>query len=383
MLRIGMVAGEVSGDLLGAGLINALRQLDSRIVVEGIGGESMLAAGMTCLYPAEKLAVMGITEVLGRYRELWQIRNRLCQHFISHPPDVFIGIDAPDFNLGLEKKLRRSGIGTIHYVSPSVWAWREYRIRNIKRSVNMMLTLFPFESDYYSAKALPNQYVGHPLADKLNTGQPMSSAREKLGVPMGKTVVAVLPGSRMSEIHALAEILLRVSAKIAARNQAIYLISGLANEATCDEFKRIHERIVPQLNINLHVGKTHDVLAAADVVLLASGTATLETMLLNKPMVVTYRLSWLTYILVRMLARSPYAALPNILANRFIVPECLQADCGVLTIDATLQQLLDSPQQQSDMKQEFQRLSSKLAINANMNAAHAVMEFIHARQNAD
>ncbi len=362
--------------MLGAGLINALKQQCPELQVEGIGGDNMREAGMHCLFPMDKLSVLGITEVLGRYLELRSIRNQIRDHFISNPPDVFIGVDAPDFNLWLERQFRQAGIKTIHYVSPSVWAWREYRLKNIRQSIDLMLTLFPFESDYYSTKALPNHYVGHPLADKLAGENKQSMVREQLNIASDKTVIAILPGSRLSEINALTEILLCSARALKQENHALYFISGLVNQKTADVFKTFIDENFNDLDIDVHIGKTHQVLAASDIVLLASGTATLEAMLLNKPMVVAYRLSWISYWLVKMLAKIPYAALPNILANRLVVPECLQANCNSQTIAEHAQSLLNSEKKRAEMKDTFRSISKSLAIDADTNAANAVLQLV-------
>ena len=201
MLRIGIVAGESSGDILGAGLINAIKTRVDDLSVEGIGGEELIKTGMNILYPMERLSVMGVTEVFSRYRELSTIRKNILEHFIKHPPDIFIGIDAPDFNLWLEKELKKAGIKTVHYVGPSVWAWREYRVKKIGLSVNLILNLFPFEADIYNKYKIPNKYVGHPLADKLFGKSNMQEAREELCLPKEKKIIALLPGSRMTEIN--------------------------------------------------------------------------------------------------------------------------------------------------------------------------------------
>lgn len=382
MLRIGMVAGETSGDLLGAGLVKELANLTGNYVVEGIGGDRLIEAGMTTLYPMDRLSVMGITEVMGRYRELKKVRDNVRDHFLKTPPDVFIGIDAPDFNLSIEHDLRQAGIPTVHYVSPSVWAWREYRVKKIKKAVDLMLTLFPFENAIYDKHDISNRYVGHPLADRLRTQPSQDSVRDELNVPPDSRVIAILPGSRINEINAIGPVMLSAAEILNQDNPGLYFISGLASDATLERFRELHatHEHVPQ--IDMHLGKAHQVMLAADYIMIASGTATLEAMLLNRPMVVAYRLSLLTYFIVKALAKIPYASLPNILANQAIVPECLQQDCHAEKIAAEMQELLDNNSKTKIMRQRFAELSDKLAVNADRRAAEAVLELVNHAKHA-
>ena len=376
MLRIGMVAGETSGDLLGAGLIRELKKSTGDLVLEGIGGKGLIAAGMNSHYPMEKLAVMGITEVMGRYLELRHIRKKIIEHFIQHPPDIFIGIDAPDFNLGLERELRKAGIKTVHYVSPSIWAWREYRINSIKQSVDLILTLFPFENAIYEKHGVPNCYVGHPLADKLVGQNNKQRAREELGIPVNATVVALLPGSRMNEINTIGPELLNAASRLKETNDTLYFVTGLADDKTATRFKEIIAKQANNLQIVCYQEITHQVMNAADYILLASGTAALEAMLLNRPMVVAYRVSWLSYFVIKMLASISYVSLPNILSGKELVAECLQKQCTGNYIAGKLQQLLDSRQLTDSIKQQFEVLSSTLAVNADSNAAAAIIAML-------
>lgn len=376
MIRIGLVAGEASGDMLGAGLVSELIKSTNDISVEGIGGEKLSATGMNILFPMERLSVMGITEVLGRYTELKGIRDKLREYFIKNPPDVFIGIDAPDFNLGLEKELRAAGIKTVHYVSPSVYAWREYRVKKIRKAVDLMLNLFPFESKIYQDHNIENRYVGHPLADKINPNIDIKQTREELGLPLNKTIIALLPGSRLSEINRIAEPLLKAAMITRRDNNYLQFASSFINEKTHDAFKKIKERVAPDLDVKIFVDKTHDVMSSADIIMLASGTATLEAMLFKKPMIVAYRLSGLTYLIVKLLAKIPYASLPNILAGKKIVPEYLQYDCTPENLSIELNSLLNSKDKQNEMKNVFLELSAGLKKGANQQAANAVMELI-------
>jgi lipid-A-disaccharide synthase len=376
MVRVGLVAGEASGDMLGAGLINELNKKIKGLSVEGIGGEKLAASGMSVLYPMERLSVMGFTEVLGRYFELKSIRDDLLAHFIKNPPDIFIGIDAPDFNLWLEKELRQAGIKTAHYVSPSVWAWREYRAKKIHLAVDLILNLFPFETAIYNKYGVPNRYVGHPLADKIPERPNPQAARTELSLPQNTTVIALLPGSRLTEIKRIAGPLLKAATLSQRSNSSLYFISGLINKKALNLFIEIKNKVAPDLNVNMIVGNTHRIMEAADIIMLASGTATLEAMLYKKPMVVAYRLSFLTHLIVKVLAKIPYASLPNILAGKMLVPECLQSKCTPEILSFELNKLLESDEQTQKMKIEFTALSSQLRKNADLQAANAILELI-------
>lgn len=376
MIRIGLVAGEASGDSLGAGLIHEIKHHQDNIVIEGIGGEKLSKTGMNILYPMEHLSVMGITEVLGRYREIKKIRNELVEYFTQNPPDIFIGIDAPDFNLGLEQALKNAGIKTVHYVSPSVYAWREYRIKKIKKSADLILNLFPFESEIYKKYNVTYKYVGHPLADIIDKNIDINEKRKKLNLPVDKIVVALLAGSRLSEVKKIAEPILK-AAQITDKNKNnLHFISSFVNEKSMELFKTIKEENTPDLSVDIFFNKTHDVMAAADIIVLASGTATLEAMLFNKPMVVVYRVSWLTYIIVKLLAKIPYVSLPNILAGKKIVPEYLQYQCTAENISKEMNTLLNSEEEKENITREFSCLSEQLRKGADKQAAKAVLELI-------
>jgi len=316
MLRIGIIAGETSGDLLGADLINAIRKFHSDIEVIGIGGERLIEAGCQSLYPIERLAVMGISEVFTRYYELLNIRHKIKQYFIENPPDVFVGVDAPDFNFPLEKALRSSGIKTIHYVSPSIWAWREYRLKSIAQSVDLMLTLFPFEPPYYEKYGIPVKFIGHPLAKKINIKMDKSAARTRLHLPLDKNIIAIMPGSRYSELNRMIVPFLRTADWCIKRTNNLHFVANLVNEDAKRIFMEKMEEFTPEIQISIYTGQSLDVMEAADVILLASGTVSLEAMLLNRPMVVAYKVSWLTYQIAKRLIRIPYVSLPNILAGR-------------------------------------------------------------------
>ncbi len=382
MIRIGLVAGEASGDNLGAGLIHEIKNHSDNVTVEGIGGEKLSKTGMNILYPMERLSVMGFTEVLGRYRELKKIRDDLIEYFLENPPDVFIGIDAPDFNLGLEQALKNSGIKTVHYVSPSVYAWREYRVKNIKKSADLILNLFPFESEIYKKHDVANKYVGHPLADTIKNAENVSVSRKELNIASDKVVVALLAGSRSSEIKKLTAPLLQAALISVKTNINLCFISSFVNEQSLELFNEIKKVVAPDLEVFTFVDKTHAVMSASDIIVLASGTATLEAMLFNKPMIVVYRLSWITHLIVKMLAKIPYASLPNILAGKRIVPEYLQYQCTAENISNELNSLLISDEKKDDMKRKFSGLSDQLRKGADKQAAKAVMDLIQSEVNA-
>lgn len=376
MLRIGIVAGEVSGDLLGAGLIRAIRQQHPDAVFEGIAGEQMVAAGCHAIFPQERLAVMGLVEVLGRYRELVGIRRQLISHFIDNPPDVFIGIDAPDFNLGLELKLKEAGIKTVHYVSPSVWAWRQYRVKKIARAVDLMLTLFPFEADFYRKHEVQVEFVGHPLADMIPLIPDQSQARQVLSLPDGAKVVALLPGSRMSEVKAIGPTLIETAVMLQSRHPDLNFVVPLATDATRALFQSL---LSGHAVANLQVvrGQAREVMAAADVVVLASGTATLEAMLMKRPMVVTYRMAKLTYCIYRRLLKTKHVALPNLLAgDESLVPELLQEAATAENISQAVEEYLNSDDKAQALTQRFSEIHHSIRRNASDSAARAVLALV-------
>ena len=376
MLRIGIVTGEPSGDMLGAGLISELNKRVENLSIEGIGGEKLAKKNMSILFPMEKLSVMGFTEVLGRYFELKRIREKLIKHFLENPPDIFIGIDAPDFNLFLEQKLRKAGIRTVHYVSPSVWAWRESRIKKIKESVDLILNLFPFETAIYNEFNVPNKYVGHPLADELPKEPDINFSRNKLNLPHNKKVIALLPGSRLSEIKRIGIVLLKTALIARSSHNNLFFVSSLANKKSLKIFEELRKKYSPNLNVKIYLDETHRVIESADIIILASGTATLEAMLLKKPMIVTYKLSWLTYFIVKLLAKIPYAALPNILAGKKIVPECMQSKCRADVLASELDKLLNSEKNIKKITSHFTKMSNELRKKANYQAANEILKLV-------
>jgi lipid-A-disaccharide synthase len=368
-LRIGIVAGEASGDLLGAKLIEKLKQYHPALHIEGVGGSAMQAAGCANLFDMERLAVMGFIEPLKRLPDLIKLRRDLYQHFMANRPDIFIGIDAPDFNLGLELKLRQAGIKTLHYVSPSVWAWRQGRIHKIARAVDMMLTLLPFEAAFYEEHHVPVRYVGHPLAEHIPLTPDTTAARRALGLVENTTYVALMPGSRRQEIHYMAEPFLLAAKLMWQQKPDLKFITSQINVKRYQEFYAAYQQIAPELPLQFFMQRSSEVLAAADVVAVTSGTATLETMLYKKPMVIAYRMSRLTYMLARWLVKTPYAGLPNLLAGRLLVPEFIQDAVTPQAIAQPLLHYINHPNQADDLKAEFTALHRMLQENRTDPAA--------------
>lgn len=379
MLHIGIVAGEVSGDNLAAGLIGAFRKhhpdLDLRVT--GIGGPQLAAAGCEILFPMEKLAVMGIAEVLGRYRELRSIQGRLYSWYLDQRPDVFIGVDAPDFNLSLEYRLHRAGIRTMHYVSPSIWAWRSYRLRTIARAVDMMVTLFPFENAWYERHGIPVVCAGHPLAARIPLATDKVAARQRLGLPPDRTIIALMPGSRRGELERHVRPFLEAAAWCSQNRDSLHFASSLTQENARSYFDFNAAIMTPDLPLSVYTDRSLDVMEAADVVLLASGTAALEAMLLKRPMVVGHKVNRLTWEIARRMVHSPWVSLPNILAGRRLVPECLQHECTPARLGEEIRYWLQHPGAVQDLIAEFTRLHRTLLPPAETVLADAVWHVIH------
>ena len=371
-----MVAGEASGDMLGAALIAAIKQRHPDASFTGIAGPRMIEQGCRAMFPAEKLAVMGLVEVLGHYRELSDIRRQLISSFLADPPDVFVGIDAPDFNLGLEGALKRGGIPTVHYVSPSVWAWRRYRLKKIARSTDLMLTLFPFEAAFYEEHSIPVRYVGHSLADALPVDVDRAAARRQLHLPQDGEVVALLPGSRMTEVRMLGEVFIAAARILLAERPQLRFVAPLASEATQALFKEQLQAQGGDLPVNIVAGQSQQALAAADAAMVASGTATLEAMLLKCPMVMAYRLKPVTYWLAKRLVKVPYFALPNLLARRALIPELIQDDVTAERLAEAVRLHLDDKQASATLVAQFREMHLGLRRDAAQQAAAAVMEML-------
>ncbi|MBK7956051.1 MAG: lipid-A-disaccharide synthase [Candidatus Accumulibacter sp.] len=375
VLRIAMVAGEASGELLASQLIQALKARLPNAVFFGIGGPKMVGLGFDAWHPLEKLAVRGYVEVLRHYREIVAIRRDLKRRLLADPPDVFIGVDAPDFNLGLEKALKQRGIPTIHYVSPSIWAWRGERIHKIGAAVSRVLALFPFEPALYEKQGIPVSYVGHPLADMLPLEDGRDSARTLLGISPHTPVFALLPGSRQSELQYMAETFIETARRIDDELPEALFLVPLATRETRDLFESALHRCQAQaLPIRLLFGHAHLAMMAADLVLLASGTATLEAALLKRPMVIVYQmapLSW--WLMQRIGGYLPYCGLPNVLAGRFVVPEFIQDDATPENLAQALLNLYADKTVCDGLKAVFRRLHLQLRQNAAEKAAAAVI----------
>jgi len=378
-----LVAGEASGDLLGAGLIAALREKFPEARFVGIGGPRMIEAGLEAWYPAEKLSVMGLVEVLAHLPELLRIRADVRRRLIALKPDVFIGIDAPDFNLGLERKLKAAGLRTVHYVSPSVWAWREKRAQKLGRSADLVLCLFPMEPPIYARYGVAARFVGHPLADAFPLITERAPAREELGLAGDAPVLALLPGSRLGEIRRLGVDFLEAARRCQAQIPHLQIVAPMASTACRTEFEAqartagfdfsgaaaAHGK--PQLRIL--DGQAHEALLACDVVLLASGTAALEALLAKRPMVVAYKVAPLTYRLVRWfkLMRTDRYSLPNILSGRALVPELMQDNCTPQALTQAVLDLLDVPELRAALVLEFERLHAALRGSEDAQPGHA------------
>jgi lipid-A-disaccharide synthase len=378
-LTIGMVAGEASGDMLGAHLIEALKQRLPQAEFVGIGGPKMVSAGMHAMFPMEKLAVRGYVEVLRHFCEILGIRRKLMRHFKHNPPDVFIGVDAPDFNLALECALKKRGIPTIHYVSPSIWAWRGERIRKIGRAVSHVMTIFPFEKPLYDAAKIPATYIGHPLADFLPDDLNQYTMREQLKLPQNATIIAMLPGSRQSELHYMAELFIRTAQAVVAQNPQVHFLVPLVSRETRNFFEELLYRLGAQdLPLTILFGHAHDAMIAADAVLVASGTATLEAALLMRPMVITYKMSPASYRIMKRKGYLPYVGLPNILAGRFVVPEILQDDATPENLAQALLNVVGDSVVTAKLARRFADMRRELKRNAAEQAVATIMPYLKA-----
>ena len=374
---IAIVAGEASGDLLGSQLILALREHLPALNVVGIGGPRMEAAGMDVWFPLEKLAVRGYFEVLKHYLEIVGIRRKLRRRLLKTRPDVFIGIDAPDFNLDLERGLKARGIPTVHYVSPAIWMWRRERLGKIKRAVSRMLTLFPFEEEIYRDAGVDVAFVGHPLADMLDQIPRDDAARDQLRLPPASPVVALLPGSRQSELKYMADLFIRTAKLIHARlPHAVFLVPLTTRETRVMFETALYHNDAEELPLTIMFGHAQDAMAAADVVLVASGTATLEAALLCKPMVITYKMPPATYWLLQGKGYLPYYGLPNILAREFVVPEFIQDDATPQNLSQALLNLLADVATRDRIAARFATMSASLHRGAARQAALAVLPML-------
>lgn len=376
-LRIAMVAGEASSDLLASHLIQALKRHLPDAEFFGIGGPKMQAMGFKALWPAEKLSVHGYVDALKNYRELSGIRRSLLKQLLADPPSAFIGVDAPDFSLWLEKRLKDRGIPAIHFVSPSIWAWRRGRLKGIARSVSHMLCLFPFEPELYKTAGVPVSYVGHPLADVFPLQPDRAGAREMLQIPEEVPVFAFLPGSRQSEVRNLADIYIATAAKLHERHPEARFLVPLTTRETRLLFEDALTRHAHlDLPIRILFGHAVDAMTAADVVLVASGTATLEAALLKRPMVITYRIGKWSYRLMRRMAYLPWVGLPNVLAGREVVPELLQDAATPQALADALDTWLTDKEKAGELVRTFTEMHQTLRQDTAARAAAAVLPYI-------
>lgn len=377
-MRIGLVAAEPSGDLLGAGLMQAIRVQIPDVQFEGIGGPLMAAQGLQSRVPMEKLSVMGLVEVLKHLPELLGIRRDLARHWLATPPDLFIGVDAPDFNLGLEQRLKAAGIATVHYVCPTVWAWRPKRVQVLHRAADLVLSIFPFEQDFLSQHAVRSRYVGHPLAHEMPLDPDRESARQVLGLDQQRPVLAILPGSRRSEICALTRPFLQAAAQLQATRPELQFAVPLVSARSLALFEEQRARYTPQLAITRVLGQSRAVLAAADLVLSASGTATLEGLLSKRPMVVGYKLHWLSYAIARLfkLIKVDHIAMANLLAGERLAPELVQGDCESGPLARELNALLDNPQRMAAIRERYRQIHQSMICDTNREAARAVLALL-------
>ncbi|MCZ4294462.1 lipid-A-disaccharide synthase [Vibrio sinaloensis] len=373
-LRIGIVAGELSGDTLGEGFIKAIKAKYPDAEFVGIGGPKMIAQGCQSLFEMEELAVMGLVEVLGRLPRLLKVKAELVKFFTDNPPDVFVGIDAPDFNLRLELDLKQAGIKTVHYVSPSVWAWRQKRIFKIEAATNLVLAFLPFEKAFYDKFNVPCEFIGHTLADAIPMESAKAPARELLGLEQDKQWLAVLPGSRGSELKMLAEPFIKACQLLHKQYPELGFVVALVNEKRREQFEQAWQQIAPELDFKLVNDTAKNVITAADTVMLASGTVALECMLLKRPMVVGYRVNAITAFIARRLVKTKYVSLPNILADQELVKEYLLEECTPENLSREVARLIENGGEK--MIEKFTEMHHWIRKDADNQAAQAVLKLI-------
>lgn len=369
-----MVAGEASGDVLGADLIRALKKQFPKAIFEGIGGPKMQAEGFQSLFQMDRLSVMGFIEPLKRLPELLRMRRTVIKRYLENKPAAFIGIDSPDFNANIEFKLHQAGVKTVHYVSPSVWAWRQGRIKKIKKSVDLMLCLLPFEAQFYEHHQVPVRFVGHPLAGQLASQPDTQAARQQLSLDSDRPVLCIMPGSRAGEVDMMSEVFLDTAQSVVASVAGLQLVIPAANNARYAQLQDILATR-PELEISLILQQSHTAMAASDAVLLASGTTALEAMLLKKPMVVSYKLGALTYKLVSPFIKTPFVSIPNLLANKMLVPELIQDQAKVSHLATAVLNALDKAKRPA-LVACFNELHQQLAVESGVIAASAIAELV-------
>lgn len=380
---IALVAGEISGDILGAGLIRALKITYPNARFIGVAGEQMKQAGCESLFEMEELSVMGLAEVVKHLPQLLKRRKQVIDTMLAERPDIFIGIDAPDFNLTVEEKLKAAGIKTVHYVSPSVWAWRQNRVHKIKRAVDLVLAFLPFEKAFYDRFEVPCRFVGHTMADSIPLKPNRSEACATLGIDENQRYVAILVGSRASEVSFLSEPFLNAAQQLKARFPDLQFLVPLVNEKRKAQFEAIKAEIAPDLELILLDGNARAAMIAAECTLLASGTAAFEAMLCKSPMVVGYKMKPLTYWLAKKLVKTPYISLPNLLANKPLVPELIQEECNPDRIVAELSRYLEDEAVKNQLKFAFTELHRGIQCDADRQAAQAVSELLESNSSED
>jgi lipid-A-disaccharide synthase len=374
LIKIAIIAGEHSGDILGADLIKALQQQYPNVQCYGIGGPRMKQLGFQAIFDMEELAVMGLVEVLGRLPRLLKVKREIVRTLLDNRPDVFVGIDAPDFNLPVELELKKAGIKTVHYVSPSVWAWRHKRIFKIAAATDLVLSLLPFEKAFYDKYQVPCTFVGHTLADTMPLEVDKTQAKTSLGLQSDKPVLAVMPGSRKNEIKLLTADFLKAAAIVQGRYPQLQIVTNMVTAEKAQQFEQIKNHIAPDLKISLYIGQARDVLMAADTVFIASGTATLEAMLAKCAMVVSYRVNSLTYQIARRLVKITHFSLPNLLAGKTLVPELLQHQVTPENLVDAMDPLLAG--EQPALQHSYLELHQQLKRDASQQAATAILELI-------
>ena len=378
-LHIVFVVGEMSGDILASGLIRALKQRYPDARFSGIGGPRMQAEGFDSLWPMDQLSVMGLVEVLGRLRELFGIRKEVRDYCLAEQPDLFIGVDAPDFNLTLEGWIKESGIPVVHYVSPSVWAWKQGRLKKIARSIDHMLTLLPFEPDYYHRWNIPVTFVGHPLADEIPLSSDSVQARQQLGLPDDLPVMALLPGSRSSEVKYLAEPFLQTALLCCQQMDNLQVAIPCANDKRRQQIEADLTKLPDTIQSRIHLfdGQSREVMSASDAVLLASGTAALEAMLLKRPVVVAYKMASLSYAIISRMVKTDYVSLPNLIAGEALIPELIQDQATPEAMSELMLDRLTRPEKYQPLVDRFFSMHQSLRRDASEKAAMAVASLLY------
>ena len=375
-LRLALVAGEASGDLLASRMLSGLRPMLPDVRLHGIGGPLMAEYGFVSDHPMEKLAVRGLFEVLSHYRDLKALRDELRERLLEERPAVFVGVDAPDFNLDLEIQLKQAGIPTLHFVSPSVWAWRRGRIKKIRRAVLHMLVIFPFEEAIYNKAGIPVTYVGHPLAEMIPMDPDQDAARDALGIARDARIVTILPGSRLSELKYNTRAFLETAALLKKRDPKVQFLMPMAGDMQRAFIEQFMTPELKSLPLQIMTGRSHEAIAACDAALVASGTATLEVALFKKPMVISYRMNPASWQVLRLMAYQPWVGLPNIMAREFLVPELLQDRATPAGLSSALWAQLSNDQNRQRLRRRFVDLHHDLMRNTASQSAHAVMELL-------